>query len=204
MITTILFDIGGVLGTDGWGHASRRKAAERFGLDWEEYTDRHERVAHAIETNRMSLEQYLTRAVFYREREFTRDEFRAFMFAESVVKPETIEVAKELAATRKYLMATLNNEILELNQFRLKNFGLREYFSVFFSSCFLGMRKPDEEIYRLVLQVTQRAPDECVFIDDREINLECPTQMGINTILFREVEQLRRELREKGIGVSEA
>ena len=200
MITTILFDIGGVLGTDGWGHASRRKAAERFGLDWEEYTDRHERVAHAIETNRMSLEHYLTRAVFYRERAFTRDEFRAFMFAQSVANPETIEVAKELAASRKYFMATLNNEILELNRFRLKNFGLHEYFSVFFSSCFLGMRKPDEEIYRLVLQVTQRAPEECVFIDDREINLECPAQMGINTIWFRDVEQLRAELREKGIG----
>src|SRR5690242_8929261 len=104
MITTIFFDIGGVLLTDGWGHESRRLAAEHFALDWEEYRDRHEQVAHAIETNRMSLDQYLTRAIFYQPRSFTPDEFRSFIFAQSQPHDETIEIAKRLAASKRYFM----------------------------------------------------------------------------------------------------
>ena len=199
MIKTIFFDIGGVLLTDGWGHNSRRAAAEKFGLDWDEYSDRHEKVAHAIETNRLSLEQYLNRAIFYRPREFSREEFRAFVFAQSQPKPESIEIVAQLANSKKYFLATINNEILELNVYRLEHFDLRNHFSVFFSSCFLGLRKPDEAIYRLVLQVTQQAPANCVFIDDREVNLECPRELGINTIMFRDATQLRSELRELGV-----
>lgn len=198
-LTTIFFDIGGVLLTDGWGHESRRAAAAKFGLDWEEYADRHEKVAHAIETNRMSLDQYLTRAVFYRQRSFTREEFRAFVYAQSQPKPESIEIAKQLAASGKYFMATLNNEIFELNVYRVESFGLRSIFPVFFSSCFLGTRKPDEEIYRTALEVTQRQADECMFIDDRPVNLECPRELGMHAILFQNAEQLRAELKKAGV-----
>jgi putative hydrolase of the HAD superfamily len=199
MITTIFFDIGGVLLTDGWGHDSRRVAAEQFGLDWDEYSERHEKVAHAIETNRMTLERYLDRAIFYRPRPFTREEFRDFIFAQSQPKSDSIQIARQLAVSRKYFMAAINNEVLELNLFRIEQFGLRQYFSVFFSSCFLGLRKPDEAIYRTALQVTQRQPAECIFIDDREVNLECPRELGLATILFRDEEQLRRELGENGV-----
>ncbi len=203
MITTIFFDIGGVLLTDGWGHDSRRAAAEKFGLDWEEYSDRHEKVGHAIETNRMSLEQYLDRTIFYRPREFSREEFRAFIFAQSQPKPESIEIVTQLAGSKKYFLATINNEILELNVYRLEHFGLRRYFPIFFSSCFLGLRKPDEAIYRLVLQVTQQTPDQCIFIDDREVNLDCPRELGMSTILFRDVERLRSELQQAGVSLSD-
>jgi len=199
MITTIFFDIGGVLLTDGWGHDSRRAAAEQFGLDWEEYSDRHEKVGHAIETNRMSLEQYLDRAIFYRPREFSREEFRAFIFAQSQPKPESIAIVAQLADSKNHFLATINNEVLELNLYRLEHFGLRRYFRVFFSSCFLGLRKPDEAIYRLALQVTQEAPANCIFIDDREVNLECPRELGLNTILFQDAAQLRADLTEAGI-----
>ena len=203
MITTIFFDIGGVLLTDGWGHDSRRAAAEKFGLDWEEYSDRHEKVGHAIETNRMSLEQYLDRTIFYRPREFSREEFRAFIFAQSQPKPESIEIVTQLVGSKKYFLATINNEILELNVYRLEHFGLRRYFPIFFSSCFLGLRKPDEASYRLVLQVTQQTPDQCIFIDDREVNLECPRELGMSTILFRDVERLRSELQQAGVSLSD-
>src|SRR5438132_7695031 len=152
MITTIFFDIGGVLMTDGWGHVSRRAAAEKFGLDWDEYSERHEKVAHAIETNRMTLEQYLDRAVFYRPRAFGRDEFREFIFAQSKPHPASIEIASRLKASGKYFIATINNEIFELNLYRIDKFRLRDTFSIFFSSCFLGIRKPDKEIYKLALQ----------------------------------------------------
>ncbi|HXI24768.1 MAG TPA: HAD-IA family hydrolase [Pyrinomonadaceae bacterium] len=199
MITTIFFDIGGVLLSDGWGHASRRAAAEKFGLDVEEYADRHEKVAHAIETDRLSLDAYLTRTVFYRPRSFTREEFRDFVFAQSQPHPEAIDIAQRLAAARKYFMATINNEILELNTYRIEKFSLRSMFPIFFSSCFLGIRKPDEAIYRLALRVSQREAEECIFIDDREVNLECPRELGLQTILYQNVSQLRDALEQQGI-----
>ena len=202
MITTIFFDIGGVLLTDGWGHESRRAAAEKFGLDWDEYSDRHEKVAHAIEINRMTLDHYLDRAIFYRPRPFTREEFREFIFAQSQPKPDALKVADELAESKRHFMATLNNEILELNIYRIEKFGLGSYFPVFFSSCFVGLRKPDEAIYRMALEITRRTPDECIFIDDREINLECPRELGIKTILFKDAAQLRAELVGAGVTVS--
>lgn len=202
-ISTIFFDIGGVLLTDGWGHDSRRAAAERFGLDWDEYSDRHGKVAHTIETNGITLERYLDRAIFYRPRTFTREEFRDFIFAQSQPKPDSIDVARQLAAARKYFMATINNEILELNLYRIEQFGLRRYFSVFFSSCFLGLRKPDEAIYHMALQVSQRGPGECIFIDDREVNLECPRELGLATILFRDAAQLRQDLQHHGVEITD-
>jgi len=203
MITTIFFDIGGVLLTDGWGHKSRRAAAEKFGLDWDEYAERHEIVAHGIETHRLTLDEYLTRSVFYRPRPFSREEFREFIFTQSQPHPESIEIASRLAASGSYFMATVNNEIFELNVYRIDKFRLRDIFPIFFSSCFLGIRKPDKEIYQLALQVTQRRPDECLFIDDREVNLECPRELGLPTILFRDASQLRSNLIQAGISLSD-
>jgi len=199
MLTTIFFDIGGVLLTDGWDHESRRAAARQFELDWEEYADRHERVAHQIETNRLTLEQYLDRAVFYRPRDFSREEFRRFIFAQSQPKPDSLEIVAQLAAAKNYFLATINNEIFELNIYRLEHFGLRPLFSAFFSSCFLGMRKPDEAIYRLALHVSQRLPEECIFIDDREVNLECPRELGLDTIHFENANGLRSALKQRGV-----
>src|SRR3981081_1585844 len=199
MITTIFFYIGGVLRTDGWGSDSRRAAAAEFKLDADDFTDRHEKVAHLIETNRLALERYLDLVIFYRPRSFSRDDFREFIFAQSQPKPESLEVVHQLAGLKKYFMATLNNEILELNLYRIEHFDLGKDFSVFFSSCFLGLRKPDEAIYRVALSVTQRAPDQCLFIDDREVNLECPRALGLHTIHFQDAIQLRRELRENGV-----
>ena len=124
------------------------------------------------------------------------------MFAQSQPKPDSLKVVEELQQAGQYFMATLNNEILELNVYRIEKFGLRRYFPVFFSSCFLGLRKPDEAIYRMVLQISQRTPEECLFIDDREINLECPRELGIKTILFKDAAQLRMELVSQGVALT--
>jgi len=201
MITTIFFDIGGVLLTDGWGHDSRRKAALQFGLDWDDFTDRHQKVAHLIETNLLTLERYLDRVIFYRPRSFSRDTFREFIFAQSQPKPESLDIARQLAGSNRYSLATLNNEVLELNLYRIRHFDLSRYFPVFFSSCFLGLRKPDEAIYRTALNIMQRPAEHCLFIDDREVNLECPRELGMRTIHFHDAGQLRRELGENGVGL---
>src|SRR5215471_9178162 len=157
-ITTIFCDIGGVLLTDGWGHAARRQAVAEFGLDEQEFGQRHEYVSRAIETDEMSLEQYLDRVIFYEPRQFSREQFKAFMFGQSQPHEEHIALIGQIAESGRYQMATLNNEILELNLYRISQFDLAQHFPIFLSSCFLRMRKPDEEIYKAALRITHRQP----------------------------------------------
>jgi putative hydrolase of the HAD superfamily len=198
-ITAIFSDVGGVLATNGWDRSERKALVAQFRLDWDEFEDRHELVVTAFETGRLSLDQYLDRTIFYRDRSFSREQIRSFMLGCSMPNDDSLRAVARLAASRRYLLATLNNESRELNLHRIETFGLRKYFSVFFSSCFLGVKKPDEEIYTKALAISQRAAGECVFIDDRELNLDAPKKLGMKTIHFHDAAQLEKELRALGL-----
>jgi putative hydrolase of the HAD superfamily len=198
-VNALFWDVGGVILTNGWDRASREHAAREFHLDGDELRARHDLAGPALEAGQITLDEYLERTVFFQAHTFTREAFKAFMFAESREHAETRAIVAELARSRKYLMATINNEGLELNLHRIQQFNLRRDFVAFFSSCFLGVLKPDPAIYRLALQVTQRAPEECVFIDDRALNLECARRMGMRTIHYQNAPQLRAELSNQGV-----
>ena len=198
-ITALFWDVGGVLLTNGWDRHARRRAVEKFKLDWEDFEDRHELVVTRFETGRLALDRYLERTIFYRARNFSKDDFREFMFAQTQPIEGSLDLAGRLARSGRYLLAALNNESREINLHRIEHFGLRKVFSVFFSSCFLGVKKPDDEIFRLALDLSQRAPEECVFIDDRELNLECAGRSGLRTLHFRDATQLESELRCAGL-----
>ncbi len=200
-ITTLFWDIGGVVLTNGWDRESRRQAAEAFELDWDDFQDRHDLSFPAFDSGQITLNQYLDRTLFYRPCSFTREEFTAFMFAQSQEFADTRAVLSSLARTEKYFIASINNEPLELNQYRIEAFNLRKDFQIFFSSCYVYVRKPDEAIFRMALSVTQRPAERCVFIDDRAINLENPRRLGMNVIHHKNAPQLLTELKTLGIEV---
>lgn len=200
-ITTLFWDIGGVILTNGWDRQSRREAADAFKLDWEDFQDRHDLSFPAFDSGQISLNEYLERTLFYRPRPFTREEFTAFMFAQSKEYPEPREVLAAAARAGKYFIGAINNEPLELNQYRIEAFQLRRDFEVFFSSCYVRSRKPEETIFRVALEVTQRPPEQCIFIDDRPLNLESPRRLGMNVIHYQDPQQLRTELRKHGVEV---
>ena len=154
---------------------------------------------HAFECGEATLDEYIQRTVFYRGRAFTQQQFKQFMFEQSQALPEALAFAKKLAATKRQLNAALNNESLEINDYRIKTFGLRDCFEAFFSSCYLGVRKPDRGIFTLALKITQRDAAECVMIDDRGLNLECAREMGMKTILVKDLAQLRADLAKLGV-----
>ena len=198
-VSTLFWDNGGVILTNGWDRGSRKLAVETFHFDFADFEDRHELMLNAFECGKATLDEYLQRTIFYRDRPFTTDDFKRFMFEQSQAMPEPLAFLGGLARTRRYMMAALNNESLEINEYRIRTFRLRDYFSAFFSSCYLGVRKPDRGIYSLALKITQREPAECVLIDDRGLNLECAREMGMHTIQFVNVAQLRTELAQLGI-----
>lgn len=195
-ISALFWDVGGVLLTNAWDRAQRERALEQFKLDEEEFHDRHEMVVSSLERGKIGFDEYLDRTIFYRARPFAREVFKDYVFSLSQPHREVLAVAEQLAKSGKYYMATINNESTELNLYRIQTFGLRDLFSVFVSSCFVGMRKPEADIYRLALEVTQRSAEDCCFIDDRALNLESARRLGMHTIEMQDVEQLRRELRK--------
>ncbi len=199
VIRAIFWDVGGVLLTNAWDRVQRSSALEHFHLDEEEFHDRHEMVVSSFERGKITLDEYLDRTVFYRTRPFPRDAFRDYMFSLSQPFPEVLPFAQALSDSGKYFMGTINNESRELNYYRIEKYGLRKIFRLFISSCFVGFRKPERDIYRLALETTQIPADECCFIDDRALNLECAAKLGMQTIEMQHVEQLRADLVRLGV-----
>ncbi|HXM61020.1 MAG TPA: HAD family phosphatase [Terriglobales bacterium] len=198
-ITALFWDVGGVLLSNAWDHEQRQDTLKQFDLDDAEFESRHEMLVSSFERGKISLQDYLERTVFYRPRPFTAEAFTQHMFSLSQPNPETLQLGKELSRSCRYLMATINNESKELNLFRIQKFGLREIFSLFVSSCFVGLRKPEEGIYRLALEITQRPPEECCFIDDRPLNLDSASRLGMHVIQMKTAEQLRTDLQKLGV-----
>jgi putative hydrolase of the HAD superfamily len=198
-ITHLFFDIGGVLGTNGWDREERAAAAKHFSLDAAELEELHGETVAMLEQGRMGLDEYLRSTVFSQPRSFGPEEFKACMMAQSVPFPESIELARALARTGRYRLMTINNESDELNRHRLERFGLRDIFLAFFSSCWVGVLKPGRRIYELALAMSQAVPEDSVFVDDRERNLEPARALGMRTIRFTDAVRLRQDLAELGV-----
>lgn len=193
-IRHIFFDIGGVLGSNGWDKEQRQRAVERFGLNADDFHWRHEEVMGEWEEGRISLDEYLDVAVFHTERSFSRDEFVAFMYSQSVPNEATIAIARSLSADPRYTLMTLNNESEELNVHRIEAFGISQIFEAFISSCWLGVRKPNRKFYHRALGIAHAEPASSLFIDDRQQNITPASSLGMNVIQFRSASQLRSDL----------
>ncbi len=179
MITHLFFDIGGVLGTNGWDHEQRYQALDHFHLDRESFEDRHKEIVATLEAGRISLDEYLEQTVFHQPRPFGLADFKGYMFAMSKPDPAVIDLVQSLARTGRWRLVDI--------------------FSMFFSSCWLGCTKPARRIYDLALALSQADPSSSVFVDDRERNLEPAKALGMRTILFRGAAGLRFELMQLGI-----
>ena len=198
-IAQVFFDIGGVLGSNGWDREQRMAAVAHFGLDEEDFQYRHEETVGALESGAISLDEYLDVTVFSEPRAFSREQFREFMFALSEPFPDSIAVARELRERSSARLMTLNNESRELNVYRIQRFGLCAIFSTFFTSCWLGVRKPTRGMYEKALGMTQTDPRRCLFVDDREQNLAPARALGMRTIRFESASQLRDALTRHGL-----
>lgn len=195
-ITTLFLDIGGVLLSDGWGRVSRRAACEKFGLSCDEMNERHNITFEAYEKGKIDLEKYLQRVVFYKKRDFTPEEFRAFMFSRSTPFQETIDFFIALKERDHLRVAALSNEGRELTEYRVNKFSLHRLIDFFVSSCFVRLRKPDEEIYRLALDLASVKPSEVLYIEDRAIFLEPAKWLGIKGIHHTDLNSTKTQLAE--------
>ncbi|MGA2048629.1 MAG: HAD-IA family hydrolase [Terracidiphilus sp.] len=196
----ILFDVGGVLLTNGWDHGERAAAAKYFHLDLAPFEARHAVTYAAWERGETVLETYLDATVFNEPRPFSHDDFFGFMLNQSKLLPNgALGILEELSASDRCMVGALNNEARETNEFRFTSFGLRNYFEVGLSSCYLGLRKPDAAIYKRALDILGRPAERILFIDDRAENVAGAVSVGMKGIQFLGADSLRPELVSLGV-----
>jgi len=197
--TTLFFDIGGVLLTNGWDHSERKLAAKTFGLDLEEMEERHALNFGTYEIGKLTLDDYLSRTVFYRKRSFTPAQFRAFMFAQSKPYPAMIALARKLKAKHGLKIVVVSNEGRELNAHRIRKFKLDGFVDAFISSCYVHLRKPDADIFRLALDVSQTPVERIVYIENTAMFVRVAQGLGIRSILHEGTESTRAALALLGL-----
>ena len=203
-ITTLFVDVGGVLLTDGWDHLARKRAARHFKLNWAEMDQRHRLVFETHEEGKLSFEEYLGWVVFFEKRPFTRNQFREFMFAQSKPYTKMLGLVAQLRAQHGLKVVVISNESREVNAFRVRTFRLDRLVDTFISSCFVGMRKPDVEIFRLALDLAQAMPERSVFIDNTPMLVQVAQRMGIRSILHVDYQSTSTKLNSMGLQTNDA
>jgi putative hydrolase of the HAD superfamily len=198
-ITTLFVDVGGVLLTNGWDRAARRRAAERFDLDFDEMNERHHLTFDTYEVGKLSLDEYLDRVVFCQARPFSREDFRSFMFEQSKPFPEMIKLVRDLKARYGLKVAVVSNEGRELTTHRIRTFELGSFIDFFIASCFVHYRKPDADIYRIALDLAQARPDQVAYIEDRPLFVEVAGTLGIRGIHHTGYDTTRAALQALGL-----
>jgi putative hydrolase of the HAD superfamily len=196
----ILFDVGGVLLTNGWDHRERAAVIEQFHLDLAAFESRHSAPNDAWERDAITAKEYLAATVFYEPRDFSFDEFLAAICEQSKPLADgALGILNELAASDKCMLGVLNNEARETNEYRFTKFGLRGKIQAAFSSCYLGLRKPGQGIYRRALDILGKPAERTLFIDDREENVAGAASAGMKTIRFTGADALQNELATLGV-----
>lgn len=198
-ITCMFLDIGGVLLTDGWDHHARKRAATNFELEFSEMEDRHHLNFYTYEEGKLTLEEYLSRVVFYQERSFTRAQFRRFMFAQSKPYPEMLALIARLKVRHRLKIAVVSNEARELNEYRIRKFKLCGFVDFFISSCFVHVRKPDTDIFRLALDIARTPAGQIVYIENTPMFVQIAEGLGIRSILHTDYMSTRAKLASFGL-----
>ena len=198
-LTCLFVDVGGVLLTDAWDHHARRRAMAKFKLDWAEMEERHRLVFEIHEQGKLTFEEYLSLVVFYEKRPFTRAQFRRFMCEQSKPYPDMIGMVARLKTRHGLKIAVVSNESLELNAYRIRTFKLDGFVDAFISSCFVHLRKPDANIFRLALDIAQTPAHQVLYIENTPMFVQMAEGLGIRSILHTNFKSTRAQLASLGL-----
>ncbi len=197
-ITTLFLDIGGVLLTNGWDRHARNLAVKTFNLDEEEINERHHLTFDTYEAGKLSLDDYMERVVFYEKRNFSKSDFRSFMYEQSKPLPDMLELITGLKKKYNLKITAVSNEGRELTQHRIHTFKLDKIFDAFIASSFVHFRKPDVDIYKIALDASQVTPGKVLYLDDRHMFIEVAGTLGINGIHHKKYETTKKEFADYG------
>lgn len=200
-ITTLFLDVGGVLLTNGWDRKARNLAVKKFNLDLEEINERHHLTFDTYEAGKLDLNEYLKRVVFYEDRNFTKEDFENFMFTQSKALPKMIHFIDSLKRKFNLKVTAVSNEGRELTEYRIKQFKLNELFDSFVASSFVHFRKPDIDIYKIALDISQVMPQQVAYLDDRLMFVQVARSLDINGIHHKSLSSTKSQLAKLGLSL---
>lgn len=198
MIKVILFDLGGVLFTNGT-KAFVEYTSKKYKIDKEKIkniVDKGE-IPDAYREGRISRDEFWAKV----KQELNLPEDIETLEREWINRYELIQGTKDILQelAKEYKIYFLSDNVKERVEAIDKKFDFLSWFETGVFSHEVGVRKPHPKIYQLALQKAGVQPEEIVFIDDKESALKPATEMGMTTILFESPEQLRASLLALGI-----
>jgi len=198
-ITTLFLDIGGVLLTNGWDSPTRKRAVGHFKLSAEETEERHHMIFDTFESGKMTLDAYLDYVVFYETKPFTKDQFIRYMHEQSLPIGGSIDFFIKLKKYSDLQVIAVSNEPRELNEYRIKHYKLMELFDAVLSSSFVHMRKPDTDLFKLAIDISQAEVGSCIYVDDRRLFVEVARSLGLHGIHFKALDEVKSKLKDLGL-----
>jgi epoxide hydrolase-like predicted phosphatase len=106
-----------------------------------------------------------------------------------------LDLMRELR-DRGYRLAILTNNVREWEEKWRAKLPIDEIFEIVVDSAWVGMRKPDRAIYELTLErLGDVEANECLFVDDNEVNVETARELGMTAIHFESTEQALADIR---------
>jgi putative hydrolase of the HAD superfamily len=195
----IYSDIGGVLGTNGWDTSIRHDVCSKFNLSIDEIDKRHQLMFDSYERGFMKFVEYLRWVFFASPRTFTVEMLRDHAFSASVPWPDNIALFHAVKKANRLKFGLISNEGQGLTEYRVKTFGLREVADFMVISHCVHMRKPDRQIWQLALDLAQATPDQCLYIDDREMFVNVAAAMGFTAFQHVDLDSTREKFERLGL-----
>lgn len=199
MIKGVIFDWGGVLTHQGRLEDVIDDFAKKF------KADAHDTLKRAMELWRLSRTGEKPSGHFWeglgKHLNAETSEVRKHLVSLFEFNHEMFEFAKRLK--RHYKLGLLSNQIEDWLEEEIEKYEFRKLFDVIVGSYAVKLRKPDEAIYRYITQELNLTPEECVFIDDQEANIDAAKKIGMKGIVFTDIVHLQKELASLGVTISE-
>ena len=126
----------------------------------------------------------------------TLHRFREIYFDALHPNEPMLDLMRELRG-QGFRMAILTNNVREWEELWRSKLPLDEIFEVIVDSGWVGMRKPQHEIYHLTIERLGDGlgPTDCLFVDDNELNVEAARELGMIAVQFHSNEQAIGEIR---------
>jgi putative hydrolase of the HAD superfamily len=110
-----------------------------------------------------------------------------------------IHLFTELKLRHGLRIAVVSNEARELNAYRIRKFKLDRFIDFFVSSCFVHLRKPDADIFRLALDIAQAPARQVLYIENTPLFVQIAEGLGIRSILHTDYKSTRAKLASFGL-----
>lgn len=195
MIKTIIFDFGGVVGSDAndW-ETNFSQVQEITGLSSQELNEIFDEHWSSLKIGKGNVGNFWQNVVGKSKKKIEPEELATIYNSKISINTRVLELVKVLKK-RGFILIILSNESKEWMDIKIEKFKLDKFFDKIYCSAYLGISKPSIEIFNYVLRDLRIKASKIIFIDNQINNINIAEKLGIKTILYKNVQQLNEQLK---------